>query len=233
MLSLSQRLGHDKVRQLITAVEAQTKWRQNLLTDVDPNCEGTALPSELEGSAALLSDDTINTFIDRYFEDVHPMYPILTRQWFDRMRLTFSVEHGHCNNKPFAAIYWTVLALGCMHVGGGSFIPGRGLAWELFSKSLALYGPVMLSKKLLISAQALCLMALYSMTLEGFRYEILFITEAARAAAALSKTQMQGEEDELARRRTFWTIYCLEKELSFHTTMASVSASDDLLFRFP
>jgi len=36
MSSLSRRLGHDKVRQLVRAIEAQTAWRLNLLTDVDP-----------------------------------------------------------------------------------------------------------------------------------------------------------------------------------------------------
>lgn len=40
-----------------------------------------------------------------------------------------------------------------MHAGGGSFTPGQGLPWELFSKALALYAPVILSKKVSISTE--------------------------------------------------------------------------------
>ncbi|RSM04486.1 hypothetical protein CEP52_006795 [Fusarium oligoseptatum] len=120
-----------------------------------------------------------------------------------------------------------------MHAGGGSFTPGQGLSWELFSKALALYAPVILSKKVLISTQALCIMAVYSMSVEGFRYETLFITEAARSAVLMGKTGIQNPEDELARRRTFWIIYCLEKELSFHTTTASLIYDEEVCCLLP
>ncbi|KAI8714172.1 Fungal-trans domain-containing protein [Fusarium sp. LHS14.1] len=182
------------------------------------------MPPQVERDPQRLSEDTAGSFIDRYFKEVHPVYPIFDRQWFDRMCLTYNPGHAYCPNKPWAAIYWTVLALGCMHAGEGSFTPGQGLSWELFSKALALYASVILSKKVLISTQALRIMAVYSMSVEGFRYETLFITEAARAAVLMGKTGMQNPEDELARRRTFWIIYCLEKELSFHTTTASSNA---------
>jgi hypothetical protein len=66
-------------------------------------------------------------------------------------------------------------------------------------------------------------MAIYSTTAEGFRYEGLFIREAARAAATLSKTHFDDPRSEYSRRATFWVIYYLEKEYSFHTTLASVS----------
>jgi hypothetical protein len=39
-------------------------------------------------------------------------------------------------DSSFAALYYTVLALGCQHNGGGSFEPGQGQAWQLFRFSL-------------------------------------------------------------------------------------------------
>jgi hypothetical protein len=65
-------------------------------------------------------------------------------------------------------------------------------------------------------------MTVYAVTAEGFQYEGLFIREAARAAAALSKKHFDDPRSEHSRQATFWVIYYLEKEYSFHSTLGSV-----------
>ncbi|EGU83054.1 hypothetical protein FOXB_06432 [Fusarium oxysporum f. sp. conglutinans Fo5176] len=167
MASLSRRLGHNRVSQLIAIIESQTVLGMNLLTDCD-----TTSPSHPIGEDDLGAAPQV---------EAHLAY---------------------------------VEALGCMYRDGGSFRPGEGLAWRLFS-------------------QALCAMAIYSLTAEGFRYEGLFIREAARAAAALSKREFEDPRRESSRRATFWIIYYIEKEYSFHTTLSSVICDEDVSCPLP
>ncbi|KAI8396551.1 hypothetical protein FOFC_21099 [Fusarium oxysporum] len=57
--------------------------------------------------------------------------------------------------------------------------------------------------------------------------------EAARAAAALSKREFEDPRRESSRRATFWIIYYIEKEYSFHTTLSSVICDEDVSCPLP
>lgn len=62
------------------------------------------------------------------------------------------------------------------------------------------------------------------MNYSSWPVEELFITEAARIAIALQLNKSpNGSSDNPERRRTFWVIYCIEKEYSFNSTQSSVS----------
>ena len=68
-----------------------------------------------------------------YYEQVHPLFPHLDRESFDSTVTSGNLSTILNNDPAFSALYHSVLALGCLHDGGGSFEPGKGKAWELFS----------------------------------------------------------------------------------------------------
>ncbi|EXL64553.1 hypothetical protein FOPG_19190 [Fusarium oxysporum f. sp. conglutinans race 2 54008] len=138
-----------------------------------------------------------------------------------------TLEQNLTSNKPFMGLFYTVVALGCMYRDGGSFRPGEGLAWRLFSQVIAVYSDIILSKRTLISMQASGIRSMIP------KYEGLFIREAARAAAALSKREFEDPRRESSRRATFWIIYYIEKEYSFHTTLSSVICDEDVSCPLP
>ncbi|KAH7024781.1 uncharacterized protein B0I36DRAFT_249683, partial [Microdochium trichocladiopsis] len=168
MSSLSERLGHDRVRQLLATIETSAGEAMNVLTDCDPS---------------MISNQNLQ-------RNLHSC-------------------------KPFMVLFYAVISLGCMNQDGGSFKAGKGTASQLFSRA------------------ALCAMAVYSLTAEGYRHEGLFIREAGRAASAMSKRSFENPMDEHCRQGTFWVIYYIEKEYSFHTCMASVICDADISCPLP
>lgn len=124
-------------------------------------------------------------------------------------------------NKAFSALYHAVLALGCLYGGGGSFEPGKGRAWQLFSISLALFPELVQTPDSLLSLQAMTTMAIYSLGISCLSIEKFVITEAARRAQNLALVTMSGAAAQ-AFRRTFWVLYSLEKMSSFFFGRSSV-----------
>lgn len=81
------------------------------------------------------------------------MYPFLDQDEFEQKSLGPDLPQILERDGSFAALYYTVLALGCQHNGGGSFEPGQGQAWQLFRFSLAQVANVLVLTPSLISLQ--------------------------------------------------------------------------------
>jgi hypothetical protein len=82
--------------------------------------------------------------VKAYFEYVHPLYPFLDRQAFEAKASQSNLIHFLEGEPAFSALYHAVLALGCQHVGDGSFDPGKGRSWQIFQVSLAILPHILL-----------------------------------------------------------------------------------------
>jgi hypothetical protein len=175
MSALSRRLGHNKVSQLIALIESNTAMNMNLMTDCDSSLQSCPTPQggvncvppeeahlayvecmfEFSTHLGLSPFDQFakSVIYAAYFEEVHPVYPFLDKEWFLEMVGSRCSEQTFASNKPFTALFYTVAALGCMCCDGCAFRPGKWLAWELFSLAIGLYADVILSKKPLLSMQ--------------------------------------------------------------------------------
>ena len=116
-----------------------------------------------------------------------------------------------------------MIALGCQYDGGGSFEPGKGMAWRLFSTSLALFPDLLTLADSLVLLQAMTAMAVYAFGISCIAIEHVIISEAARRAQRLSSTNLP-DSAMYTYQRTFWTLYSMEKISSFYFGRSSVSS---------
>lgn len=157
-----------------------------------------------------------------YFKRVHPIYPFLVQKDFEA-----AIQHRDFpsllkQNKAWSALYHAVIALGCQYDGGGSFEPGKGLAWRLFSTSLALFPDLLTLADSLVLLQAMTAMAVYAFGISCIAIEHVIISEAARRAQRLSSTNLT-DTALYSFQKTFWTLYSMEKISSFYFGRSSVS----------
>ncbi|OAG35510.1 hypothetical protein AYO21_10318 [Fonsecaea monophora] len=132
-------------------------------------------------------------------------------------------------NHAWAALYYSVLSLGSLLHEGASFEPMGGPAWKIFGFALRLFPTILFAKKSLLVAQAITVMALFALNHSSWPVEELLITEAARIALALQLNKLShSSQNTPERERTFWAIYCLEKEYCFHSTQSSVFNDADI-----
>ncbi|KAJ5633714.1 hypothetical protein N7528_001556, partial [Penicillium herquei] len=103
------------------------------------------------------------------------------------------------------------LALGCQHLGGGYFQPGRGAAWKLFKVAFSHFPKIISSKETLVHAQAI-----FARNTSCVQIEKSLTTQAARIVQVLglNRTMYEGENMDLCQR-VFWVTYILEKTQSF------------------
>ncbi|KAH7058614.1 fungal-specific transcription factor domain-containing protein [Macrophomina phaseolina] len=164
-----------------------------------------------------------------YFDNVHPIYPFLNEHLFEQKAFGPHLGSFLARDPTWAALYYTVLALGCQYHGGGEFVPGRGKAWEFFSVALSLLPQFMLFGRSLANAQALVAMTIFSRNFIGLAIEDCLLGETARAARDLisynANTSETNAEDV---HRTFWVIYALEKDLCFVEGKSSFIADHDI-----
>lgn len=176
-------------------------------------------------------DVTLIPCILAYFTRAHPLYPFLDRKAFEDALSapTFSQELQH--NKAWLALYNAVLALGCQLCGEGSYQPGRGKAWALFSTSMFVFPDLLSLPDSILVLQALTAMSLYCLTISCMAIEHVVIQEAARRAQNLRSHKLP-ESSTLSYQKAFWILYSLEKMSSFHFGRSSVS-HEKLLIAFP
>lgn len=124
-------------------------------------------------------------------------------------------------NRAWSTLYHSILALGCQHDGGGSFEPGIGQAWRLFSISLSLYPELLAQPDSITAVNALTAMAIYSSGISYLSIEHLIISEAARRVQRLARTNPAGSLGNPIHR-TFWVLYSMEKVSSFYLGRSSV-----------
>ncbi|KAK1719631.1 hypothetical protein BDP67DRAFT_540798 [Colletotrichum lupini] len=167
-----------------------------------------------------------------YFEQVHPRFPFLDRDAFERTAFSQDQPHSAPKSKSWICLYHSVLALGCQYDGGGSFEPGEGDAWKFFSIALANFADLIMLPDTLTTFQAVVAMMIYSLGIAGIVLEHVLMSEAARRAQNLADAKFVGAAAD-AFRRTFWVFYSLEKINSFHHGRSSAIMDCDISCSVP
>ncbi|KAH8891119.1 hypothetical protein GQ53DRAFT_841569 [Thozetella sp. PMI_491] len=226
---LSTRLGNGKVKELVQHISSvigsrvyqyDTVSSSSLRKTADAVATASARPRE-----ALF-------WIKSYFDQVHPLYPILDRKVFESVAFGSQLPNMLKNDKAWSALYHSVLALGCQVNGGGSFSPGKGDAWALFSISLSYFPDIVVLPDSLTVLQAMTAMAIYSLGTPCLAIEHVLLSEAARRAQTLSNTTLAGNAD-MTYRKVFWVLYMVEKASSFHFGRNSVFIDHDIVTPIP
>lgn len=160
-----------------------------------------------------------------HFENVHPFHPFLDRTSFETTAAGNNASTTLAKNKPWCALYHSVLALGCQYDGGGSFEPGKGQAWTLFSVSLSIFPDLLSLPDSLTGLQALTAMALFASSISCVSIEHIILSEAVRRAQRLGRVTLTGGAAN-TYRKTFWVLYSMEKVSSLFFGRSSVSHSN-------
>jgi hypothetical protein len=153
-LSLSTRLGHNRLNEILNkadaVINARLKAKENLFTDQELS---------RPWAADIIADKNLTSaYIRSFFEQVHPLYPFLDTQAFREMISSPQFPQLLQSNKAWSALYHAVLALGSQYNNGGTFEPGQNRAWQLFSVSLALFSDLVVLPDSLIALQAVTAM---------------------------------------------------------------------------
>ncbi|RBR21078.1 hypothetical protein FVER53590_10581 [Fusarium verticillioides] len=205
---LSAKLQNNKVNDLIRRMSSVINSRARITTSTSPeHIPELALPSINYLSAA--------KYITIYYEQVHPLFPHLDRDTFDSTAASPDLSTILINDPSFSALYHSVLALGSLHDGGGSFEPGKGRAWELLSVALAKVPDLPKAKNSLVALQAITTIAVYCLGVPCISIEHSIMTEMARMAQDLAPSLCKGPSAK-AFYRVFWVVYVIEKIMSFH-----------------
>ncbi|EXJ56385.1 uncharacterized protein A1O5_12652, partial [Cladophialophora psammophila CBS 110553] len=212
--ALCEKLGHEKLKHLINTLEADGQRRLQAAIQSDEPVNDLQEPSlELQMQ-----------YVRSYFEQISPIYPFLDQDHFEQK--AFSLQDNSLDplHKPWLALYYAILSLGCLYHEGGSFNSGKGLAWRYFQISFSYFADVLISKPSLLKAQAI-----FALNYSSLQLETLCVTEAARAVITLGlhKKTLDLESD-IEGRRTFWVVYCIEKEYAFNSTLASFISDGDI-----
>ncbi|KAF4972584.1 hypothetical protein FSARC_857 [Fusarium sarcochroum] len=223
--TLSAKLQNNKVNDLIRRISSIINNK------VKPTSSTSAIYAPEQG-LSLVDRATATKYILIYYEQVHPLFPHLDRESFDTTITTGNLTNILNNDPAFSALYHAVLALGCLHDGGGSFEPGKGRAWELFSVALPLLPGLHRSGNPLVALQAITTAAVYALGIPCLSIEEKIMTEAARMAQDMAPVLSKGPSAK-AFYRMFWTLYAIEKMSSFHFGRSSVFIDADIVTPLP
>ncbi|KIV97399.1 hypothetical protein PV10_01154 [Exophiala mesophila] len=230
LAELARRLGHDRVRILLHELGASS--RANQATSISRVVK--TQPFDATTVLQPLTNEMRATYIDAFFAEIYPIYPFLDKQAFQDAALGPLATEKLRNDKSWALLYCTILSLGILAREQGSFQPMQGSSWKLFSYILGSFCDVLFARKSLLIAQTLTAMAIFAMVHSSWPVEELLITEAARIALALHlNKQAPSRIDSAERQRTFWVIYCIEKEYCFQSTQSSVFNDVDISCPIP
>ncbi|TEA14521.1 Fusaridione A cluster transcription factor fsdR [Colletotrichum sidae] len=219
--SLSQCLGHDRVRALVERISGTVNLHMRTIVNFSSN-----MGTRQAKTPGCLSDKAL------YFERVHPRFPFLDRAAFEATAASQGQPNVIPRSKSWTALFHTVLALGSEYAGGGSFEPGKGESWELFSVALANYTDLMLLPDSLTTLQAFTAMTIYALGMSSVGLDQIIMSEAVRRAQNLQEARFSGNATD-AFRRTFWSLYCLEKITSFHHGRSSGFVDCDIACPIP
>ncbi|KAJ3538985.1 hypothetical protein NM208_g5672 [Fusarium decemcellulare] len=226
--SLSTKLRNNKVNDLVRRISAIIK---NRVRSPDTVSALSATPEDTSRNA-LLDDAAAARYISTYYERVHPLFPHLDRESFESTVSSPNLHDVLTDDPCFSCLYHSVLALGCLHDGGGSFEPGKGKAWELFSVALALVPSLDEPANPLMALQAITTAVVYSLGISCLSVEQRIITKAARMAQDLGPAVSKGPSAK-AFYRVFWVLYSLEKMSSFHFGRSSVFIDANIVVPMP
>ncbi|KAK9770372.1 hypothetical protein AB5N19_13960 [Seiridium cardinale] len=223
---ISQRLKHNQVQELVEKIWELLECRAG--KSVRKTIPSTARQGGFP-SPCILPEEEAAAYIKAYFEFVHPLYPFLERQAFERKAFLPNLV-GLLEEEPaFSALYHAVLALGCQHVVEGSFDPGKGRAWQMFQVSLTILPHILLPPDSQATLQAITAMAVFGINIPGMQIDELFI-EAARIATRMGchRVISKRDTDSVSCYKTFWVIYILERMLCFIHGRSPILADYDI-----
>ncbi|KAG7130563.1 ABC-transporter-regulating transcription factor like protein [Verticillium longisporum] len=190
--------------------------------------------TRLQSLASCLRNNKVNELplLRIYFECVHPLYPFLDREAFERTFANPDFFEIVNQSRAWSCLYHSVLAMGCQCDGGGSFEPGVGDAWNLFFVALSLLPDLMLQPDSLLVLQAMAAMAIQCSGISCVMMEHVITSEAARRAQNLSTSNFSGPRAK-AYQRTFWCLYAIEKTSSFYFGRSSAFIDGDISCPIP
>ncbi|KAJ0139506.1 hypothetical protein CTA2_1770 [Colletotrichum tanaceti] len=227
LLSLSKRLRNRKVNELVGRISAVVNGR---LRRADGPVTTTTRKTGEPGTVVYRG--SANLYIRLYFERVHPMLPFLDRASFESTVASPNFPSLLEHSKPWTCLYHAVLAIGSQHADGGTFEPGKGESWRLFSVSLGGFSDLLLLPDSLTTLQALTAMSVYALSLCGLSVEPVIMSEAARRAQMMSSHNFTGSAA-LAFQKAFWSMYIIEKSTSFHIGRSSRFVDCDISCPLP
>lgn len=225
--SLSQRLGNDRLNQLVETIESVIRSR--LLAE-GPSSK-TRISFRKPSDPVQIPLDKATLYIQSYFSQMHPFYPFLDRKEFEEKALGPAHSQILSSSCAFSALYHAILALGCQYHDGGAFDPGNGRAWKLFQVSLGLVSEILIPREALTSLQALVAMSIFARTTCCIQIDEILVMEAARMALGLGYHRALGDGDQRQKNtchRTFWVIYYMEKGMCFQSHKGSMIPDYDV-----
>lgn len=108
-----------------------------------------------------VSSEEAALYIQAYFDNLHPVYPFLNKEEFLTLAFKSSISESLSSDKPFSALYHTVLALGSQYHHGGSFVSGAGRSWDLFEVGLSYFSDLIVPAYSLTKLQVRLPYAIY------------------------------------------------------------------------
>lgn len=145
---ISQRLGHNKLLDLIRSISNVVIEKVARIEEGRAPLVRDEAPPVPEAGA---SEATLRSYVESYFEHVHPLYPFLNKETFEA---GFRNVEMRDTMPAFRALYHCVLALGSQHVAGdSSFAFGKGEAWGYFKVALSLLQDVLFPPGALVNLQ--------------------------------------------------------------------------------
>lgn len=225
--SLGDLFGHDQWQRILSRLEASIERKFSCPQAVRERLDA----ARRLGRLPKVSPVTQARYVNAFFDEVHPFYPVLDRRTFEQTAFGSNAHTELTANPAWCALYFAVLTLGCLNSEGGTWFGGEGREWEFFTVCLARMPDLLFTHRNLTTVQAFLFMAVYGTCYGGLSVEETMITEAARSAfsVGLGKlTNVGASSAGTESRKTFWVIYSLEKEYAFNTSRASLIDDADV-----
>ncbi|CEN60961.1 hypothetical protein ASPCAL07632 [Aspergillus calidoustus] len=214
--AISQRLGHTKLENLLDTIRVFIASRLKsssspALPNLDDYFDRNAESAHLSPGQPLVEE-----YIRTYMQQIHPFHPFLDSHSFEKRALSPTIEQDLATDKPWACLYYAVVAVGCQHNDGGGYETKTGSSWAYFERALVLWRDTCLLRGSLTSLQALMAMAIFCQALSGFGLESAILAEAAVLAQHLGINRITSASDS-SSTRTFWVLFYMEKTSCFTT----------------
>ncbi|KAI1411890.1 hypothetical protein F5Y13DRAFT_180505 [Hypoxylon sp. FL1857] len=231
LLYLSSRLRNDRVKELVRRISTVIVTRLQH-PEVVPS-GSTGVVKENQKDVFTFTDRVeANANIKLYFEQIHPFYPFLDQKEFEEMAFSSDFPGRLAHNRAMYALYYAVVALGCQASAGGRFEPGKGRAWQFLRRAFAIFPDLLGLPDSLDVLQAMTAMAVFSLNISCLAIEHFILSEAARRAQNLGRSNLSGKA-RAGYHRAFWVLYTIEKITNFHFGRNSLFVDHNIVIPVP
>ena len=176
------------------------------------------------------------TLVEKSFDGIHPAYPL-----FDKTKLLTSLNHTDVSTKNLGqwACINVVLALLSQFEHSAPRDPGEDIeAWDYFHNAFGIIGQLTTMPPTLWSLQALLGLAL---VIQGTPSQgpIPMLISVAMTLAHRMNLHKRCEDPTVShaeieeRKRVFWILYSIEKDLSLQLGQPSTQEDDDMDVELP